>query len=193
MLKLPQGEFRAYLFDCDGTLADSMPLHFRAWQTTLEPWGCPFPEEQFYAWGGVPTAQIFQRLNVQHQLRMPVEELVHVREAHFMALLPELKPVAEVLAHFEAVEGKLPIGVVSGGSRATVIDTLERIGLAGRYQTLVAAEDCRQGKPHPEPFLTAAQRLGVAPEHCLAFEDAELGIQSAEAAGMRWVRVPLRG
>ena len=66
-LALPEGDFKAYLFDCDGTVADSMPLHFIAWERVLGEWGCAFPEELFYAWGGIPIAEIIATLNQQLQ------------------------------------------------------------------------------------------------------------------------------
>ncbi|MGC2465800.1 MAG: HAD hydrolase-like protein, partial [Candidatus Acidiferrum sp.] len=101
-LKLPQGSFRAYLFDCDGTIADSMPLHYLAWTQALGEWNCAFEEELFYAWGGRPTEEIIATLNQTHGLKMPVESVAGRKEELYFELLPQLKVVPEVLEHIEA-------------------------------------------------------------------------------------------
>jgi len=100
-LRLPEREFGAYLFDCDGTIADSMPLHYLAWKKALGECGCEFSEELFYAWGGMPTAQIVATLNERHGLSMAVDAVCERKESLYYELLPELKPVPEVLEHIE--------------------------------------------------------------------------------------------
>jgi beta-phosphoglucomutase family hydrolase len=189
-LTLPPGEFQAYLFDCDGTVADSMPLHYIAWKKALGEWNCPFDEELFYSWGGVPPVEIVERLNQMQGLNMPVETLAEHKENYYYDQLPELKAVAEVVAHVEAQYGKIPFGIVSGSTRESVVNSLTTIGLLDRFQTIVASEDYTRSKPAPDAFLLAAERLGVTPERCLVFEDADIGIQAATAAGMASVRVP---
>jgi beta-phosphoglucomutase-like phosphatase (HAD superfamily) len=190
-LALPPGNFAAYIFDCDGTIVDSMPLHFVAWRKALGEWNCKFTEEQFYAWGGVPTDEIISRLNVEQSLQMPVEELALRKEEMYYADLPNLKPVPEVLEHIVAQHGRIPFAVVSGGTRESVTKSLAATNLLDRFDTLVCAGDYTKSKPDPEPFLLAAQRLGVPPASCLVFEDTVIGIQSATAAGMATVKVPL--
>jgi HAD superfamily hydrolase (TIGR01509 family) len=190
-LKLPPGTFSAYLFDCDGTIADSMPLHLIAWQQALGEWNCPFDEDLFYAWGGKPIAEIISALNARDGLSMPVEAVAHRKEALYFELLPQLKAVPEVLEHIEAQHGRIPFAVVSGSTRESVDASLVALQLLDRFDTFVCAGDYKYSKPHPEPFLLAAARLGVAPEACLVFEDTDMGIQSAQAAGMASVKVPL--
>ena len=189
-LKLPAGSFDAYLFDCDGTIADSMPLHYVAWKKALGEWNCEFAEELFYAWGGRPTAEIIATLNQMHGLRMPVESVANRKEELYFELLPELKVVPEVLEHIEAQHGRIPFAVVSGSARDSVTASLEVLKLLDRFDTLVCAGEYKKSKPDPEAFLLAASRLGVAPKHCLVFEDTEMGIQAATAAGMASVKVP---
>jgi len=189
-LKLPDGSFKAYLFDCDGTIADSMPLHYRAWKQALGEWQCEFDEKLFYSWGGMPVAEIISTLNEQHGLNMPVEILASRKESLYFELLPELKAVPEVLEHIEAERGRIPFAVVSGSTRESVTASLESLHLLDRFNTLVCAGDYKESKPDPEGFLLAAARLGVAPETCLVFEDTEMGIQAAKAAGMASVKVP---
>jgi len=190
-LKLPEGEFKAYLFDCDGTVADSMPLHFIAWKKALGEWGCDFDEDLFYSWGGLSVAKIISLLNEMRGLNMPVAEVEHRKESLYYELLPQLAAVPEVLEHIEAMYGRIPFAVVSGSTRESVTASLTTLKLLDRFETMVCAGDYKNGKPNPEIFLIAAQRLGVAPQDCLVFEDADLGIQGAAAAGMASVRVPL--
>lgn len=107
-------------------------------------------------------------------------------------MLDKVTPVASVVAHVREMHGKIPLAIVSGSPRDSIIRTLTFLGLLDFFDTLVGSEDYTRGKPHPEPFLTAAKRLNVDPKDCLVFEDADAGIQSAEAAGMKWARVPVQ-
>ena len=126
-LQLPARSFEAYLFDCDGTIADSMPLHLIAWKQSLAEWHCPFDDELFYAWGGMPVSEIIASLNQMHGLTMPVEDVAHRKEALYFAALPQLTAVPEVLEHIEALHGKIPFAVVSGSSRDSVTASLETL------------------------------------------------------------------
>jgi len=189
-LKIPDGTFKAYLFDCDGTIADSMPLHYIAWKKALGEWNCEFDEKNFYEWGGMPIAEIIATLNKQRGLKMPVEIVERRKESLYYELLPRLKVVPEILEHIEAQHGRIPFAVVSGSTRESVMESLRTLNLLDRFDAFVCAGDYVKSKPDPEPFLQAAAKLGVAPEDSLAFEDTEMGIQAATAAGMASVRVP---
>jgi beta-phosphoglucomutase family hydrolase len=189
-LKLPDGPYKAYLFDCDGTIADSMPLHYQAWQKALAEWNCKFDEQLFYAWGGMPVAAIVAKLNERDGLVMPVESVARRKEELYFELLPELRAVPEVLEHIEASHGQIPFAVVSGSTRESVNASLVTLNLLERFDALVCAGDYSNSKPDPEAFLLAAAKLGVAPEFCLVFEDTDMGIQAANAAGMASVKVP---
>jgi len=189
-LTLPPGEFAAYLFDCDGTIADSMPLHLIAWRQALSGWNCPFEDELFYAWGGMPVDEIIASLNQMYGLTMPVDEVHQHKESLYYSALPQLQAVPEVLEHIHASHGSIPFAVVSGSTRESVTASLKALDLLDRFDVMVCAGDYERAKPHPEPFLTAAARLGVAPAGCLVFEDTEMGIQAATAAGMASVKVP---
>jgi HAD superfamily hydrolase (TIGR01509 family) len=189
-LKLPAGSFRAYLFDCDGTIVDSMPLHFIAWTAALAEWNCTFPEELFYAWGGKPTVQIVTELNAMQGLAMPAEEVAHRKEELYFEMLPQLQAIPEVVEHIEAQFGRIPFAVVSGGRRSSVERSLTATHLLDRFDTIVGSDDYVRSKPAPDCFLLGAERLGVAPADCLVFEDTDLGIEAATAAGMASVKVP---
>jgi beta-phosphoglucomutase family hydrolase len=188
-LELPNRPFEAYLFDCDGTIADSMPLHYIAWKQALGEQGCDFPEDVFYKWGGMPVHEIISTLNAQQGLAMDVEAVAVRKENLYYEYLPRLTAVPEVLEVIEASHGSLPFAVVSGSTRESVKASLESLKLLEKFDTLVCAGDYQRSKPHPEGFLLAAERLGVAPENCLVFEDTEMGIQAATAAGMASVKV----
>src|ERR1700722_9441339 len=189
-LKLPAGVFRAYLFDCDGTVADSMPLHYIAWKAALDEWKCDFPEALFYEWGGKPPLEIITTLNGMQGLQMPVAQVAERKESLYYELLPKLTAMAEVVEHIDDQYGKIPFAVVSGGRSDSVTRTLTALNLIDRFQTIVGSDQYENSKPAPDGFLLAATRLGVAPADCLVFEDTDLGIQSATAAGMASVKVP---
>lgn len=189
-LSLPPGPFAAYLFDCDGTIADSMPLHYIAWKKALGEWNCEFDEKLFYAWGGTPIADIISTLNERYGLSMPVEVVSHRRETFYFELLPQLKAVPEVLEVIEAQQGRIPFAVVSGSTKESVTASLVALNLLDKFDAFVCAGDYAKSKPDPEAFLLAAAKLGVAPKHCLVFEDTEMGIRAATAAGMASVKVP---
>ncbi|MGB6133727.1 MAG: HAD-IA family hydrolase [Acidobacteriaceae bacterium] len=188
-LTLPTGDFHAYLFDCDGTIVDSMPLHYIAWKTALAEWGCEYPEDLFYQWGGKPIREIVGELNRMRGLSMPVEEVAHRKEGLYYELLPKLTAVPEVLEQIKAQHGRIPFAVVSGSTRESVVKSLEATHLLDKFDVLVCAGEYRNAKPAPDPFLLAAEKLGIAPEKCLVFEDTDLGIEAATAAGMKSVRI----
>ena len=167
-----------------------MPLHYLAWRRALDRWSCDFPEELFYAWGGRPVEEILADLSHAQGISLPVAETAQIKEGYFHEALPQLTAVAEVLEHIQEAHGRVPFAIVSGGGRESVVRSLQQLGLLDRFETLVCAEDYTRAKPNPEPYLLAAQRLGIAPKDCLVFEDTEIGIEAARAAGMSWVKVP---
>jgi beta-phosphoglucomutase-like phosphatase (HAD superfamily) len=189
-LELPQGDFAAFIFDCDGTLADTMPTHYRAWQTALGPRAADFPEAMFYELGGVPTFRVVEILNDRHGYSMPVEETVAVKEKYFLEFSNEVAEIGPVVALAREWHGRIPMAVASGGHRRIVMSTLRALGIAGLFDAIVTAEDYLRGKPHPDPFLEAARRLNVVPERCLVFEDTSTGLAAAKAAGMACILVP---
>ncbi|MES2569078.1 MAG: HAD family phosphatase [Verrucomicrobiota bacterium] len=190
ILDIPPGDFAAYIFDCDGTLADTMPTHYKAWQTALGSHAEYFPEALFYELGGVPTARIVEILNERHGFTLPVEETVNRKETLFLELSPEVAAIEPVVSIAKSLFGKKPMAVASGGHRRIVLNTLRALGIVDLFDAIVTAEDYHRGKPAPDPFLEAALRLGVSPQQCLVFEDTSTGISAAKAAGMQYVLVP---
>ncbi len=189
-LEIPNRAFGGYIFDCDGTIADNMPLHYRAWSMAMADFGGEYPEDLFYAWGGRPTAVIVGLLNEKYGLAMDVDETVRRKENYYLALIPEVVPVPEVLEIVKSMHGTVPLSVASGGHRELVEATLDVLGIRDLFQAIVCAEDYERGKPHPAPFLLAAKLMTVPPQDCVVFEDSPTGIDAAKAAGMSWVHVP---
>jgi len=179
----------ALIFDCDGTLADTMPAHYLAWVEILRPHGVSFPEERFYAMGGMPTGLILERLFSEVGKVPDVELLTRQKEEAFIARASEIRPVEKVLAIARAARGRLPMAVASGGHRHMVEMTLRRLGILDWFAAVVAAEDTAKHKPEPDVFLEAARRLRVAAADCTVYEDTDLGLEAARRAGMRFVDV----
>ena len=180
---------QALIFDCDGTLTDSMPLHYVAWQQTLQRYGIEFPEERFYALGGVPTDKIIRILCEEQGVSGDVVQIAAEKEAAFLLTLADVTANEPVCAIARQHHGKLPMAVASGGIRSVVIDQLVKIEMRDYFATVVAAEDTRRHKPEPDVFLEAARRLGVEPGGCVVFEDTDIGLLAARRAGREAVDV----
>jgi HAD superfamily hydrolase (TIGR01509 family) len=138
---------------------------------------------------GTPTARIIEILNARHGWNVPVEEASHHKESLFVQLIDQIKPIEPVVDVVRQFEGRLPMAVATGATRAILLKTLSAVNLTEKFAALVTADDVQHGKPAPDIFLESARRIGVAPGACLAFEDAELGLQSARAAGMRVIDI----
>jgi HAD superfamily hydrolase (TIGR01549 family) len=180
------------IFDCDGTLADTMPAHYKAWTAMLGRFNIPFPEPRFYAMGGMPTAQIIRVLAADAGVVVTdVDAMVFEKEQGFLTHLDAILPIEPVLAIARAYRGRLPIAVASGGYRDTITRTLDRIAVRDWFDAMVTAEDTARHKPEPDVFLEAARRLKVAPAACVVFEDTDIGLEAARRAGMH--RVDVRG
>lgn len=178
------------IFDCDGTLADTMPAHYRAWLSLLGKFNIPFPEPRFYAMGGMPTASIIRVLAGEAGVEVTdVDAMVHEKEQTFLTFLDAVEPIEAVLMVAAAHRGKLPIAVASGGYRDTITRTLDRLNVRDWFDAIVTAEDTARHKPEPDVFLEAARRLGVEPTKCVVFEDTDIGLEAARRAGMPGVDV----
>ncbi len=177
------------IFDCDGTLADSMPIHWRAWDQTCQRHGLEFTEERHYALGGTPSRRIFEILGKEQGVALDPLALSQEKEAAYLLLMPEVKPVEPVLAIAREHRGKLPMAIATGGQRNCITQLLEHLEIADWFEALVTSEDVEHPKPAPDTFLKAAGLIGVAPEQCRAYEDTDLGMQAINAAGMESVDV----
>jgi beta-phosphoglucomutase-like phosphatase (HAD superfamily) len=178
------------IFDCDGTLADTMPAHYKAWLGVLGRFAIPFPEPRFYAMGGMPTASIIRVLAGEVGVAIPdVGALTLEKERLFLTHLEAVGRIEPVVTIAAAYRGRLPIAVASGGYRDTITRTLDRLAIRDWFDALVTAEDTARHKPEPDVFLEAAKRLGADPARCVVFEDTDIGLEAARRAGMPGVDV----
>jgi len=186
-------EARAFIFDLDGTLADTMPVHYRAWEVLATRYGLAFTEERFYSLGGVPTSRIAAMLIEEAGLALDPVAVAAEKEQQYVDGLTRgahaIAPIEPVIAIARARRDDGPLAIASGSSRRLVTHTLDALGIAPWFGAVVAAEDTARHKPEPDVFLEAARRLGVAPARCLVYEDTDLGLEAARRAGMAGVDV----
>ncbi|MDM8528365.1 HAD-IA family hydrolase [Anaerolineales bacterium HSG24] len=176
---------KALIFDCDGTLADTMPMHYLAWRETIRANGGDFPEDVFYSLGGMPSEQIIELLNEKYGYSMDPGQVAEDKEQIFYdRYINRVQPIEPILTVAKAYYGHLPLAVATGGIPKVTIKTLQTIGAWELFETIVTSHDVVHGKPAPDTYLEAARRLNVPPSMCHAFEDTDLGLQSVEQAGM---------
>lgn len=182
-------KYQGVIFDMDGTLVDSMPSHIEAWRLTCEYFGYPFDAQYMNELGGVPTLETVELLNQKHSLYLPPEQVVRKKEQLWRetaATPPLIAITAEIL---NRCAGCIPVGVGTGAERAHAIATLKQHGLLEKLGAVVTATDVSKGKPHPETFLRVAELLSVPPQHCVVFEDTEIGKRAALEASMDCILV----
>lgn len=179
----------ALIFDCDGTLTDSMPVHYLCWQKTMRSHGIEFAEERFYALGGMPSNKIVELLAGEAGLSLDCRAVAAQKEQAFLGALHLLEPILAVVEIARENRGERKMAVASGGFRHVIEKQLRQVGIFDWFDALVTAEDTPRHKPEPDVFLEAARRLGAVPADCLVYEDSDLGIEAARRAGMRWVDV----
>jgi len=193
-LVLPDGRYDGYIFDCDGTLADSMPVHFRAWCEALARSGAGFrfDESLYYSWAGVSTRGVVERLNALHGTALDPLQVAHLKEEIYLESLEQVQPIRPVRDYAREIAQSRPVAVATGGWRRVASRTLEIVGLGGVFSIIVTPEDVVHGKPAPDMFLLAAEKMGVEPKRCVVFEDGQPGVDGARAAGMDVVFIPSR-
>ncbi len=192
-IDFPKDGFEAVIFDCDGTLVDSMPAHFDAWCEALASYGAGgiFKEDVFFAMGGRPTRDIVVDLNAEYNLKLDPEAIALAKREAFLNKLDKVRFIDEVADFAKSLRGKVPMAVASGGSRYVVEKTLKLLHCSDWFDEVVTADDVDNGKPSPDIFLHAAKLLRVAPEKCLVLEDAPPGVIAAQAAGMAVITIPM--
>jgi beta-phosphoglucomutase-like phosphatase (HAD superfamily) len=182
-------EPKGIIFDCDGTLADTMPLHWRAWQLVAVRHGFQLPQDRFYALGGVPSRDILKMLSAEQGVRMDPLVVAREKEAEYLPLIAQVEPINTVVGIARDYYGKIPLAVASSGTRRIIEQVLDHLGIRRLFAAVVTMEDVLKQKPAPDIFLEAARRIGVPPQFCRAYEDTDLGMQAIRAAGMEAVDV----
>jgi beta-phosphoglucomutase-like phosphatase (HAD superfamily) len=182
-------QIKGLVFDCDGTLADTMPLHWRAWQMVTQRHNLHFPEDRFYALGGVPSRDILKMLAEEQGRSIDHITVGHEKEEEYLPLMAQVEPIHAVVEIAKVNYGKIPMAVASGGTQKIICDVLEHLKIRNLFDAVVTSEMVTNQKPAPDIFLEAAKRIGVEPKFCRAYEDTELGLQAIRAAGMEAVDV----
>jgi beta-phosphoglucomutase-like phosphatase (HAD superfamily) len=182
-------QIKGIVFDCDGTLADTMPLHWRAWQEISRRHKFYFPEDRFYALGGVPSRDILKMLGEEQQIVLDHLAVAREKEAEYLPLIPHVEPIELVVSVARENHGKIPMAVASGGTRHVIGEVLQHLGIRHLFDAVVTSEDVVNQKPAPDIFLEAARRIGVPAQFCRAYEDTDLGMQAIRAAGMEAIDV----
>jgi len=180
---------KGLIFDCDGTLADTMPLHWRAWQMIAKRHNLHFPEDRFYSLGGVPSRDILKMLAKEQGRSLDHIAIAHEKEEAYLPLMAQAGPIDAVVEIAKAHHGKIPMAVASGGSQKIICQVLEQLKIRHFFDAVVTNEMVKNQKPAPDIFLEAARRIGVLPQFCRAYEDTDLGLQAIRAAGMEAVDV----
>lgn len=180
---------KGLVFDCDGTLADTMPLHWRAWQTISQRHKLHFPEDRFYALGGVPSRDILQMLGREQGLTLDHLAVSKEKEELYLNTLEHVGPIECVVAIARENHGKVPMAVASGGTKPIIEMVLNHLKIRHLFDAIVTSEDVERQKPAPDIFLEAARRIGVQPQFCRAYEDTDLGMKAIRSAGMDAVDV----
>jgi beta-phosphoglucomutase family hydrolase len=180
---------KGLVFDCDGTLADTMPLHWRAWQVIAAKYKLHFPEDRFYSLGGVPSRDILKMLAQEQGVPLDHIQAAHEKENAYLPLMSQVEPIHAVVEIARANYGKIPMAVASGGTQQIIVQVLEHLKIRDLFGAVVTSEMVKNQKPAPDIFLEAARRIGVDPQHCRGYEDTDLGLQAIRAAGMEAVDV----
>ena len=175
---------KALIFDLDGTLSNSLPVHVETWKMVGEKYGFDFDPQIIHDMTGRPTIEFAQRIIEQYKLAEKPELLVALKQQSFWNMAHLLEPVAEVISIVKNYHGILPMSVGTGASGKSAMIQLEVLGLIGYFDFVVSAEDVTKHKPHPETFLKCAKLMGIEPQYCQVFEDGDLGISAARQAGM---------
>jgi len=193
-MKPPRADYsphppRGIIFDCDGTLADTMPLHWQAYQRIKARHGFSLSEDRFYSLGGVPARDVMVMLKAEQGLNLDPLAVAHEKESEYLALIDHVEPIEIIVNVARENYGKIPLAVASGGLRKIIEQVLKRIEIRHLFHAVVTSEDVARQKPAPDIFLEAARRIGVPPQFCRAYEDTDFGMQAIRAAGMEAVDV----
>jgi beta-phosphoglucomutase family hydrolase len=180
------------IFDWDGVIIDSAKLHEQSWHCLAAELGKSIAPESFIRGFGMKSARIIEEIHGWAQEPLEVARLTNRKEALYREIVArsDIAPLPGVVEWLHRLhEAGVPCAVASSTQRLNIDAVLDRIGLKEAFRAIVSAENVVRGKPHPEVFEKAAERLAILPERCVVFEDAHVGIEAAHAAAMKVVAV----
>lgn len=175
---------KALIFDLDGTLSDSLPVHIASWNAVCEKLNCTFDERILVEMTGAPTLSFAERIKREQNLEITAEELVVLKQQEFWKNINQIKPHDAVIDLMKSAHGKIPMAVGTGASRTSAMLQMKELGIDQLFDFIVTADDVDRHKPEPDTFLKCAELMGIEPKYCQVFEDGELGMQAAQTAGM---------
>lgn len=175
---------RALIFDLDGTLSNSLPVHMATWNKVGEVYKFKFDPQIMLEMTGRATIEFARRVVAQYGLSADPQEIVKLKQQSFWDMSELLEPVDEIVSIVKKYYGKLPLAVGTGASRKSTEVQLKELGIEKYFDVIVTADDVTRHKPNPDTFLKCAELMGVPPEKCQVFEDGDLGIEAAKTAGM---------
>lgn len=175
---------KGLIFDIDGTLIDSMPVHFKSWQAIAQAYGFEYPEIQFFKNAGRSTGSIVALINTEQDLHLDPEKVIQAKNLSYRKLAAKIDPIPQVLQIVTDYYGKLPMALGTGEYRDIATANIKAAGLDKYFSIMICADDVTHPKPDPETFLKCAELMKVAPEACQVFEDGDLGLEAAKRCGM---------
>lgn len=177
-------EAKALIFDCDGTLVDSMPLHMKSWEYAIKKFNIKFDYDFFFSKKGMKESDILEILCKEKNIQLNAETVLSAKHNYFLKNIHNVKPIEEVVEIVHRYKNIFPMAVVSGGTRKLVFEELKVIGLGQYFDVILTADENIKPKPAPDLFLEAARKINTPPKYCQVFEDGDLGIQAALSANM---------
>lgn len=177
------------IFDCDGTLVDSMSLHMEAWKAAFGKYDIYYNEDFLFSLKGMKETEIINLYNKKFNTNLEPKLMVSVKHKYFIENINSVKPIEQIVQIANNYFGRLPLAVVSGSVKKIVTLELKAIGILDLFKIILTADDPYKPKPSPDIFYAAASILNIEPDSCLVFEDGDAGLEAALSAGMKIIDI----
>jgi len=181
--------YDGFVFDMDGTLVDSMPLHLAGWEKASEIFDFQYSPDWFYNLGGVPSRKIAELIEKEQDIKLDIDAVTKTKSDYFLTVIDRVTPFPAMKALVHALSSHSPMAIGTGSIRKNAETMLQHSGLRQYFQILTTADDVVHHKPNPDTFLLSAAKMDLKPSRCLVFEDTEIGLEAAKNAGMDCVLI----